>query len=223
MAGRFRWRTPPPTAVDERLTVAADGTADLLVLAPRSDPSAIGWFRASVPAPEAALLAAADDIDIDPRVLPPPDLADLVAAAEGAAAAARATPVAVVRFTAVVASGPALAAFASGTQALAFELDVAASAVVFEDATGQALAWHPLPDLATGFMSADAEGLGGVRRAAEVRPGSFGAIALPLPVLAGATSLRIDVVGWLPAAPHEVTPMRFHARTDAAPVRSGAA
>lgn len=218
MAGRFRWQTPPPTSVDERLTVSDDGTADLLLLSPRRPAAEIGWYRWTVRGSEAALLAAAGEVVVDVRQPPPADLADVVAAAERVAAAAHEAPVAAVRFVAAMTTGPVLAAVASGTEPLAFELDVPGSAVIFEDETGQALGWQPLPDLASGFMSPDADGLGGVRRAAEIPPGAFGAIALPLAVLEGAVAIRMEVVGWLSSAPHEPTPVPFRVRTEASPV-----
>ena len=63
-----------------------------------------------------------------------------------------------------------------------------------------------------GFMTPDAEGLGGVRQRATVAPGVLGAISLPLAVPDGADQLSARVVGsWF--LPGEASPDEFEAHT----------
>jgi hypothetical protein len=72
----------------------------------------------------------------------------------------------------------------------------------------------PLPELPMGFMTPDAEGLGGVRQRATIAPGIVGAISVPLVVPEGATELSVQVVGsWF--LPGEQLPDDFEARTEA--------
>ena len=73
----------------------------------------------------------------------------------------------------------ALGVIGRGTQPVEFELEVDECAVHFL-AAGAPVSWVPLPHLPMGFMTPDAEGLGGVRGRAEVPPGVLGAISVEL-------------------------------------------
>ena len=226
----FHWRTPPPTSVDEELVLFDGGTARLLVLRPRAGESAVGAGACHPVDDDAAILAAAGPGPTEFDLLAPPTdaaAARLMAVADRVADAARATPLAVATFharpLAPVADGRlamSLLVVASGTAAVEFELDVAASAVHFSSA-GQPVGWHDLPELPVGFVTRDAEGLGGVRRRARVDPGAFGAIAFDVAAPPGASAVALQVAGWLhEGLPDEPEPRRFEVRTAEAPIAS---
>jgi hypothetical protein len=87
-----------------------------------------------------------------------------------------------------------------GERACEFQLDPGRCRVLFWS-DGDLLGETPLPPLVTGFATPDAEGLGGVGRPAEVRPGVLGAIALELAVPAGATHAEVVLTGaWFAGA-----------------------
>jgi hypothetical protein len=224
----FEWHTPPPTSVDEVLALYDDGSAVLVLRRPRREGAAIGSYVAHPAADDARLLAAAGPGPVVFDLLaPPPDAAAaLMAAADRVAKDGLATPRAVVTFHAH-AAGPAsggtlgatLLAVAGGTVPVEFELDPRSSSVQFFDTGGQPLSWHDLPELPTGFMTSDAEGLGGVLRPAVVKPGAYGAIAFDTKPPAGAASVSILVAGWISDAfPDATDPERFQVRTAAAPI-----
>ena len=54
-----RWVTPPPSAIDERLLVSADGQARLEVVRPRVGWDLIGAFAGPVSAAEVEALTSA--------------------------------------------------------------------------------------------------------------------------------------------------------------------
>jgi hypothetical protein len=102
--------------------------------------------------------------------------------------------------------------------AAAFELDPAASSVIFGDGE-RTVGWADLPRLETGFVTAEARGLGGLGRPASVEPGVLGAAAFELPAPAGTTSVAIRVAGWLGAGlPDDDELGRFEALTADAPI-----
>ncbi len=63
----------------------------------------------------------------------------------------------------------AIAVVGDGVTPLAFELDPMATVVHF-GSNGTPLSWVEVPELSTGFVTPDAEGLGGVHRRAAVSP-----------------------------------------------------
>lgn len=226
----FRWGTPPPTSVDEELVLFDDGTARLLVLRPRAGGSAVGAYTCHPVDDDAAALASAGPGPTEFDLLAPPTdpgTKRLMTVADRTVVAARAAPFAVATFhakpLAAVADGRlamSLLVVASGTAAVEFELDVPASAAHFSSA-GQPVGWHDLPELPTGFVTRDAEGLGGVRRRARINPGAFGAIAFEVTAPIGASTVAVQVAGWLhDGLPDAPEPRRFEVRTAEAPFAS---
>jgi hypothetical protein len=150
-----------------------------------------------------------------------------MAAADRVAGAARALPDAVatfyVRQLEPGASAPlalSLQVVASGTRAVEFRLDPAGSAVLFGRG-GHTLSWSDLPRLSSGFVTADAVELGGVRRTARIEPGDYAVIAFDLPAPAGASAVSVRVAGWLSSAPPDKPPPgRFGVDTEEAPIRA---
>jgi len=218
-----RWKTPAPTRVDEELAVYDDGAALLAVRVPRALGSSIGTFTSPLPGDDLAAFVAAgsDPITID-LLSPRRDDAEgaLASRADRLATSALKNPVAAATFhVGVVRAGGdarlsvALYVVGSGERAVEFELDPPASSVHFFD-SGQPISWADLPDLAVGFVTADAVGLGGLRRRAIVEPGAYGAIAFEVQAPEAATSVVARVAGWLSEAlPDDRQPARFEART----------
>jgi len=107
---------------------------------------------------------------------------------------------------------------AAGERAVEFELGPSAGAVHFS-ANGQPVSWSEFPELRIGFVTAAAKGLGGLRSAAVVGPGAYGAITIPVVVPEGADGVSVQVAGWLRAAlPDDEMPQPFEVRTDRAPL-----
>ena len=219
----FRWRSAPPTSVDEELAVYDDASARLVVRASRSISPMLGTYRCPVGAEDLRALA---------RVGPDPVVFDVVAAttdevevalrqiAERVAAQALQAPEAVATFQLAWLRGAAGGAISlallvagSGDRAVQFELDPEASSIQFSR-DRQPIGWYDLPQLSAGFVTAAAVGLGGLRRRAMVEPGAVGAIALDVPAPEGATAVAMRVVGWLAEAlPDDALPARFEVRT----------
>ena len=64
-----RWVTPPPSAIDERLVVTADGQARLEVARPRVGRDLVGAFAGPVSAAEVeALTSAGPEVSLDVTV-----------------------------------------------------------------------------------------------------------------------------------------------------------
>src|SRR4029450_6424954 len=80
-----RWRTPPPSSIDERLIVSDDGRARLDVLRPRSVGDTVGTYEGEVQEAEVRDVAGAGpevELDVvvqDPRVAAVSIAADRVA------------------------------------------------------------------------------------------------------------------------------------------------
>jgi hypothetical protein len=71
----------------------------------------------------------------------------------------------------------------------------------------------------TGFVTASAEGVGGLGARARMRAGAPAGTTFEIPVVAGATSIAIEVAGTLSdALPDEPMPSPFGVRTDEAPI-----
>jgi hypothetical protein len=219
-----RWVTPPPSAIDERLVVFDDGRARLEVVRPRVLPDVVGAFEGPVqPTEVEALTALGSEVELDVTV------ADSGAAALGVVAAQvadrlRKAPLAAAAFFVRPFGEPppgsatlALAVVGRGTQPVEFELDPAQCAVQFL-AGGAPVSWVPMPPLPMGFMTPDADGLGGVRGRAEVPPGVLGAISIELSVPEHADSVMAQIVGRL-HLPDNHSPGSFEARTEPAALR----
>ena len=218
------WRTPPPTSVDEELALYDDGTAWLAVRRSRDGQPTIGSWSTDLTAEDRHAFAAAraDPLVVD--LLHPDDTGPLGEVAERVAATARGCAVATATFHAGVAAGGetvSLLVVAAGSRPVRFDLDPGSCSVhVGHD--GSTLAWYEVPTVGTGFVTPDAEGLGGVGRAAEVAPGAYGAIALDVPALAakpdGATEVAIQLAGWVhDGLPDHPMPEPFAVRTAAVP------
>jgi hypothetical protein len=220
---KVRWVTPPPSAIDERLLVFDGGRARLEVVRPRVSPAVIGAFEGSVEPPDVqALTAAGPEVELNVTV------ADPGAAAVGLLAGQvadrlRETPLAAASFFVRPYGEPsagrvllALGVVGRGTQPVVFELAPEQCAVHFL-AGGAPVSWTPLPHLPMGFMTPDAEGLGGVRGRAEVPPGVLGAISVELPVPEGADQVSAQLVGRLHLPDHS-GPADFEVRTESAAV-----
>jgi hypothetical protein len=218
-----RWRTPAPTAVDERLVVTDDGRGRLEVVRPRVGPEVVGVFAGAVePSEVEALTALGPEVELNVTV------ADPQAAALGTVAASvadrlRGTPLAAAAFFVRPYGEPAagqvmlaLGVVGHGTQPVEFELEPAECAVHFL-ADGAPVSWAPLPHLPIGFMTPDAEGLGGVRGRAEVPPDVLGAISVELAVPEGADQVSAQLAGRLFLAGAD-TPEAFVARTPPAAI-----
>jgi len=218
----FRWRTPEPTAVDEELAVYDDGSAWLVVRGSRTLDPLIGSYRCDVSSADRLALADAGPAPIEFDLLVPPvdeARAALAAVADRVATAARLSPEAVATFE-VQSLGTApggslrlsLLAVAAGVRPVEFELDPAASSIQL-GVDGQGVTWSDLPDLPAGFVSPDALELGGVRRRARIEPGAYGAIALEVPPVDGATVVSARLAGWLAGGlPDDPLPQPFQLR-----------
>jgi len=105
----------------------------------------------------------------------------------------------------------AIGMLGGGSQPAEFELDLAQCAIHFSSG-GTPASSTPLPELSTGFMTPDTEGLGGVRQRAIVPPGVVGAISVPLVVPDDADQVSDRVVGswFLPGG----TPEEFEVHTE---------
>ena len=214
-----RWRRPPPSSIDERLMVSDDGHARLDVLRPRSLGDTVGTYEGEVEEAEVReLTAAGPDVEVD-VVVQDPRLAAVGIAADRVAQRLLASPLAVAQFFArpVGAVPPlpqtlALGVLGGGSQPVEFELDLDECVVHFS-AIGAPVSSIPLPELSMGFMTPDAEGLGGIRQRATIAPGIVGAISVPLVVPDGANELSVQVVGsWF--LPGEQLSDDFEARTE---------
>jgi hypothetical protein len=214
-----RWHTPPPSSIDERLTVSDDGRARLHVLRPRSVGDTVGTFEGEVDEAEVReLTAAGPDVEVDVAVQDS-RLAAVGIAADRVAQRLLGSPLAVAQFFArpVGAVPPlpqtlALGVLGAGTEPVEFELDLDECVVHFS-ASGTPVSSTPVPELPTGFMSSDADGLGGLRQRAIIDPGIVGTISVPLVVPDGANELSVQVVGrWF--LPGEDLSDDFEARTE---------
>lgn len=214
----IRWRTPSPNSIDERLIVDADGHARLEVLRPRSLSDTVGTYEGAIDEADfRELSAAGSDVELD-AAIQDPRLTAVAGAADRIAQRLLASPVAVAQFFArpVGAVPPlpttlAIGMLGGGSQPAEFELDLARCAIHFSSG-GTPASSTPLPELSTGFMTPDTEGLGGVRQRAIVPPGVVGAISVPLVVPDDADQVSARVVGswFLPGG----TPEEFEVHTE---------
>jgi hypothetical protein len=219
----IRWRTPPPSSVDERLAIGDDGQARLQVLRARTFGDTVGTYEGPIEEAEVReLTAAGSDIELD-LTAQHPEFSAVAVAADRVAQRLLASPLAVAQFFArpigAVPPLPPTLAFCvlgGGSQPVEFQLDLAACAIYF-GSNGKSVASIPLPELPMGFITSDAEGLGGVRQRALVEPGVLGTISLPLEIPDGINELCVRVVGsWF--SPDSESPEDFEARTDPQPL-----
>ena len=165
----IRWHTPPPTSIDERLVVGPDGRGRLFVFRPRLQRDRVGTYEDLVPTADlAALAAGGPSVDLD-LVVPDPAVAAIGVVADRVAAAVRETPLAGARFAVhplgALTGGTfdlALLVTGEGERPVEFEVLVEHCAVHWGDGTRE-VGWQPMPAQPIGFMTPDAEGLGGIR------------------------------------------------------------
>jgi hypothetical protein len=168
------------------------------------------------------LTAAGSDIELDVTAQDG-ELGAVAVAADRVAQRLLASPLAVAQFLArpIGAVPPlpqtlALCVLGGGSQPVEFQLDLGACAIHF-GTSGTPVSVIPLPDLPMGFMTSDADGLGGVRQRALVDPGVLGAISMPLEIPEGINELSAQVVGsWF--LPGNESPEDFEAHTTPQPL-----
>ena len=207
-----RWESPPPTSVDEELAAYDDGTVWLVVRGSRDGTATIGTWSTTPAAEAHAALVASGDAAVDLRH---PETTH--EAAELLRAAALADPVATARFVAARGEGRSvtLAAIGGGTRPVQFELQPDSVTVHVED-DGATRAWFEASPPATGFVTPDALGLGGLGSRAELPPGTLGAILLDVPGIESVTgdAVAVALAGWLAEGlPDQQLPLPFRVRT----------
>ena len=164
------WSSSPPTSVDEELAAYDDGSVWLVIRSSRDGRAVIGtWSTTPAPDDHAALAAAGDVL------IQLPAAQDVPAIAETLRLAALDSPVATAEFFAAFGdSGTVtLAALGGGNRSVQFELDPISITVHLESG-GATTAWFEASPPATGFITPDATGLGGLGRRAQIDPGVLG-------------------------------------------------
>jgi hypothetical protein len=219
----FDWKTPPPTSVDEQLVLYDDGTAHLVVRRPRSATPAIGSYVYKPHKADFAELAkaGADGVTFDLHVAVPAEQADLQALASRVADGAREKPEATASFYVRPMGAPADGALslsvgvvAGGKRAVEFDLDQGRCAVHFTHG-GQPAAWYEFPKLEMGFVTPDAELLGGLGTRAVIKPGAWGVVLVKVPVPAEFSAVHAQVAGRLyEALPDEEMGAPYEVRTE---------
>ena len=218
----IRWQSPAPTAIDEELALYEDGAALLVVRGPHDLGPTIGTFRCNPDAADLRLLSDAGPEPVELNLLVPPpdaDAAEMEAAAQRIAATGAEHPDATATFygRADAANDEMLSVtllvVGAGLRPVEVQLDPASSSVQFHDA-GQPVGWAELPQLPIGFVTPLAADLGGLGRRGVVAPGVYGAITFEVPAPSAASSMTIQVAGWLTEAlPDDTGPHPFVART----------
>jgi hypothetical protein len=218
----FYWEAAAPTPINEQLALYDDGWARLVVRSPLDGKPTIGTYAYRPPKADFDALAKAGANDVSFDALGPvsDEMQQLQELARRVALEATDNPEATATFY-----GPpiapseggevslALQVVGAGKRAVQFDIDPLECAVLFSN-FDEPVGWREFPDLATGFVTPDAEGLGGLSRRAEVKPKAYGALVvktlLPTPV----TGVAIQVAGHLyEALPDEKGGAPFSIRT----------
>lgn len=221
----FLWRPVPPASIDEELSLYDDGSAWLAVRRPMTHTPTVGTYAFK---PERAAFDELVKFGPGPVILEqlaPTEqrAAAVMDAARAVADGARAKPQATAAFYGRPMGAPvggrlsiALQVVAAGERAVEFELDPGACAVHFSN-FGQAAGSAKFPPLETGFVTPDAEGLGGLKRRAEIKPGDWGALVVTVDLPITPTAVALQVAGWLyEGLPDDKMGGRFELRTDEA-------
>lgn len=223
---RFAWVGSERIFVDEELVTYDDGSAWLVLRGPREQRGPIGSYRVELEAADVTAVAEFAGKDVEFHVAgeqaAPGEDVQARQLAERIAALCRESPVELATFHVLPAGPPAdgklnlaLVAIGGGERPAQFELEVAKCSVHFH-AGREELAWRECPGFPTGFVTAEAVGLGGVGRPAAIEPGSHGVIAFSVDTVPGASNISMQVSGWLRAAlPDAEEPARFRTFTDA--------
>jgi len=219
----FYWEAAAPVPVNEELALFDDGSARLVVRSPIDGKSTIGTYTVKPAKADFDELAKAGKEDVSFNALGPisDETQALQELASRVAFEARDHPEATASFYGPP-LGPSsngelsivLQVVGAGKRAVQFDLDPPECAVLFSN-FGEPVGWREFPELATGFVTPDAEGLGGLGRRAEVKPTAYGALVvktlLPTPV----TGVAVQVAGYLyEALPDDKGAGRFEIRTD---------
>jgi hypothetical protein len=219
----FYWEAAAPVPVNEQLALYDDGSARLVVRSPIDSKPTIGTYTYKPAKSDFEELAKAgkDDVSFDALGPISDDLQELQTLASRVAFEARDNPEATASFYGPP-LGPSsqgelsvvLQVVGAGKRAVQFDIDPLECAVLFSN-FGEPVGWREFPDLATGFVTPDAEGLGGLGRRAEVKPKEYGALVvktlLPTPV----TGVAVQVAGYLyEALPDDKGAAPFTIRTD---------
>jgi hypothetical protein len=225
----FIFSSPPPAVVDEQLALYDDGTARLVVHRPRGGQPTIGTYSYKPDHADFAELSkqGTDPVTLDLLGPVPEEQRDLLALASRIAEEAREHAEATASFYGRPFGSRtdgllsiSMAVVAAGKRAVEFELAPKSSAVLFSN-QGQPAGWFDFPKLQLGFVTPDAEDLGGLLRSAKIKPGDWGALLVKLQAPDSATEVSIQVAGRLyQGLPDEDTPGRFEVRTEAMPIEA---
>jgi hypothetical protein len=224
------FRSPPPATVDEELALYDDGMARLVVRRPREASSTIGSFSHKPNRPDFAELArlAGESITLDLLGPVPESQRDLLALASRVSDDARDHPEATASFYGrpfgPIADGLlsiAVQVVAAGKRAVEFELAPKSCAVLFTK-NGEPAGWLNFPKLELGFVTTDAEDLGGLLRSAKIKPGDWGAVLVKLQKPDEANEVSVQVAGRLyQGLPDEDLAGRFEVRTESTKIEAG--
>ena len=218
----FQFTSAPPASVDEELALYNDGTARLAVRRPRRNPS-IGTYTYKPNAADFGELAKSGPDQVRLHLLGPvPEaLRDLVTLASRVADEAREHPEAIASFYCRSIGlqpdgrlGVALQVIAAGKRTVEFDLAPQSCTVLFTN-DGAPAGWVEFPKLELGFVTPDAEDLGGLRRRAEIKPGDWGTVLVKVSPPAGANRVSVRVAGSLYLAlPDDKLGDKFELATD---------
>jgi hypothetical protein len=231
------WSSDSPVPVDEQLVVNPDGSITLITLAPYDRfvvhaSSLVGeLISATVGVYQLTISQVPDTLQKQFSKVPPgryefhleSDLDVVQSTAFELALVAKAHPAATVTFstfcTGVEPDGSAglvLVAVGGGSRPLRFQVSPTDCTVHFYDDSGQALSWAEIGEFPSGFVTPDADGLGGVGRLATIEPGRYGAIAFSEDAPPGTVAVGIRVCGFIvESLPDRPDPVQFQVQTRA--------
>lgn len=218
----FTWGARQPVVVDEELAIYDNGRAWLVVRSPIGQRGPIGSFSCDLGDADRDELASFHGQVLRFVAGDNPSGSTARGIAERIADRCRETPESIATFHVLPSGAPmdgrlslALVAIGGGNRPAEFELDHSSSSIHFHAGRNE-VGWRECPAFPTGFVTANAVGLGGVGRVAEIEPGSHGVIAIGVHAVPGATSVSMRVAGWLRASlPDAGEPARFSTFTEA--------
>jgi len=201
----------------------ADGSAWLIVRRPMTSAPTVGTYSYKPDKADFAELAKAgpDGVSFDAHGDVPDEMQALHTLAARVAEEARQKPQATASFYSPP-LGPSdngeatlvLQVVGGGKRAVQFDLDPLQCAVLFSN-FGEPVGWLEFPELESGFVTPDAEGLGGLGRRAEVEPDVYGALVVKTQLPTPVTGVSMQVAGSLyDALPDAVGGDQFEVRTD---------
>jgi hypothetical protein len=225
----FTFTSPPPATVDEQLALYDDETVRLVVRQPRESSPTIGTYSYKPHVADFRELAkeGGDPVTLSLLGPVPEEQRDLVALASRIADEARKQPEATASFygrpVGPITDGLlsiSVQVVAAGKRPVEFELAPKSCAVLFTK-DGESAGWFDFPKLELGFVTTDAEDLGGLLRQAKIKPGDWGALLVKLQKPAAATDVSVQVAGRLyNGLPDEDLGGQFEVRTEAAKIEA---